>query len=112
MIYAILDCCIVSITWWYAHVQVAEGAMAVYIEQIREIQGLSDRGANQLSADIEYLSNVLTALSMSIPPALHTFHVCVSTPRNKLSEVGEQDGIDNATFRLVCKMRQVKLDSA
>jgi hypothetical protein len=92
--------------------KVAEGAMAVYIEQIRGIQALSDRGANQLSADIEYLSNVLTALSMSIPPALHTFHVCVSTPRNKLSEVGEQDGIDNATFRLVCKMRQVKLDSA
>lgn len=94
------------------YVQVAEGAIAVYIEQIRGIQALSERGALQLSADIEYLCNVLTALSMSIPPVLHTFLVCLSTPRNKLAEVGEQDGIDNATFRLVCKMRQVKLESA
>lgn len=93
-------------------IQVAEGATAAYTEQIRGIQALSERGAQQLSADIEYLCNVLNALSMSTPPVLHTFHVCVSTPRNKLFEVVEQDGIDNATFRLVCKMRQVKLESA
>lgn len=92
--------------------KVAEGATAAYTEQIRGIQALSERGAQQLSADIEYLCNVLNALSMSTPPVLHTFHVCVSTPRNKLFEVVEQDGIDNATFRLVCKMRQVKLESA
>ncbi|KAG0584810.1 hypothetical protein KC19_3G236100 [Ceratodon purpureus] len=92
--------------------KVAEGAIAAYIEQIRGIQALSERGAQQLSADIEYLSNVLSALSMSTPPVLHTFQVCVSAPRNKLAELAEQEGIDNATFRLVCKMRQVKLESA
>lgn len=92
--------------------KVAEGAIALYIDQIRGIHALSEQGALQLSADIEYLCNVLTALSMSIPPVLHTFQVCTSTPRNKLSEVAEQDGIDNATFRLVCKIRQVKVESA
>lgn len=92
--------------------KVAEGAIAVYIEQIRGIQALSERGAQQLSADIEYLINVLTALSMPTPPVLHTFQVCVSSPRSKLAELAEQEGIDNATFRLVCKMRQVKLESA
>lgn len=94
-------------------IQVAEGATALYIDQIRGIQVLSERGSQQLSADIEYLCNVLSALSMSTPLVLSTFQVCVSTPRSKLPELAEQDGgtpIDNPTFRLVCKMRQVLLE--
>lgn len=93
--------------------QVAEGATALYIDQIRGIQALSERGAQQLSADIEYLCNVLSALSMAAPLVLSTFQVCVSTPRSKLRELAEQDStpIDSLTFRLVCKMRQVSLEA-
>jgi hypothetical protein len=93
--------------------KIAEGATALYIDQIRGIQVLSERGAQQLSADIEYLCNVLSILSMTAPLVLSTFQTCVSTPRNKLPELVEHDGgppIDPATHRLVCKMRQVSLE--
>ncbi|CAM6118369.1 unnamed protein product [Calypogeia fissa] len=90
--------------------KVAEGATALYIDQIRGIQALNERGAQQLSADIEYLCNVLSALSMGIPVVLSTFQACVAAPRDKLPELAKQEGLDNASFRLVCKMRQVPVE--
>lgn len=93
--------------------KVAEGATALYIEQLRGIQYMTDRGAQQLSADIEYLSNVLSALSMPIPPVLATFHTCLSTPRDQLRDLLKSDGgnqLDLPTANLVCKMRRVNLD--
>lgn len=93
--------------------KVAEGATALYMEQVRGIQFISDRGAQQLSVDIEYLSNVLSALSMPIPPVLATFHTCLSTPRDQLKDLLKSDSgsqLDLPTANLVCKMRRVNLD--
>ncbi|CAN6705518.1 unnamed protein product [Malus baccata var. baccata] len=45
----------------------------------------------QLSVDIEYLSNVLSALSMPIPPVLATFHTCLSTSRDQLKDLVKSD---------------------
>ncbi|KAK9994963.1 hypothetical protein SO802_024666 [Lithocarpus litseifolius] len=93
--------------------KVAEGATALYMEQLRGIQHVSDRGAQQLSVDIEYLSNVLSALSMPIPPVLSTFHTCLSTPRDQLKDLLTSDSgnqLDLPTANLVCKMRHVNLD--
>ncbi|XP_061353388.1 conserved oligomeric Golgi complex subunit 7 [Gastrolobium bilobum] len=94
--------------------KVAEGATALYIEQLRGIQYISDRGAQQLSVDIEYLSNVLSALSMPIPPVLATFQSCLSTSRDQLKDLLKTDSanqLDLPTANLVCKMRRVNLDS-
>ncbi|MED6173033.1 Golgi transport complex subunit 7 [Stylosanthes scabra] len=91
--------------------KVAEGATALYIEQLRGIQHISDRGAQQLSVDIEYLSNVLSALSMPIPPVLATFQSCLSAPREQLKDLLKSDSVDMPTANLVCKMRRVNLDS-
>lgn len=94
--------------------KVAEGATALFMEQLRGIHYITDRGALQLSADIEYLSNVLAALSMPIPPFLSTFHTCLSTPRDQLRnlvkspEAGTQ--LDIPTAHLVCKIRRILLD--
>lgn len=93
--------------------KVAEGATVLYMEQLRGIQSITDRGAQQLSADIEYLSNVLSALSMPIPPVLATFHTCFSTPRDQLRDLVKSDGgsqLDLPTANLVCKIRRVTLD--
>ncbi|RRT59212.1 hypothetical protein BHM03_00021523 [Ensete ventricosum] len=93
--------------------QVAEGATALFMEQLRGIQYISDRGAQQLSADIEFLSNVLSALSMAIPPFLATFHTCLSTPRDQLPAFLKSDGgsqLDIPTAHLVCKIRRIPLD--
>ncbi|KAK7258183.1 hypothetical protein RIF29_32696 [Crotalaria pallida] len=93
--------------------KVAEGATALYIEQLRGIQYLSDRGAQQLSVDIEYLSNVLSALSMPIPLVLATFQSCLSTSREQLKDLlkTDSDQLDLPTANLVCKMRRLNLDS-
>ncbi|XP_027163685.1 conserved oligomeric Golgi complex subunit 7 [Coffea eugenioides] len=94
--------------------KVAEGASTLYMEQLRGIQYVTDRGAQQLAADIEYLSNVLSALSMPIPSVLATFQTCLSTPREQLkdlvksSDSGNQ--LDLPTANLVCKMRRLSLD--
>ncbi|KAK2975825.1 hypothetical protein RJ640_022842 [Escallonia rubra] len=93
--------------------KVAEGATALYMEQLRGIQFITDRGAQQLSVDIEYLSNVLSALSMPIPPLLSTFHTCLSTPRDQLKDLVKSDSgnqLDLPTANLVCKMRHVNLE--
>lgn len=93
--------------------KVAEGATALYMEQLRGVQYITDRGALQLSADIDYLSNVLSALSMPIPPILATFQTCLSTPREQLKDLLTTDSgnqIDVPTANLVCKMRRVKLE--
>eukprot|EP00850_Spirogloea_muscicola_P014912 SM000110S18919 [mRNA] locus=s110:433576:438452:+ [translate_table: standard] len=96
--------------------KVAEGATALYIEQLRAIAALSERGARQLAADIEYLCNVLAALSMATPAVLGTFQACLNCPRNQLPELAMQDGgggdglLDLPTVRLVCKMRGVPLE--
>ncbi|KAH9309805.1 hypothetical protein KI387_037716 [Taxus chinensis] len=93
--------------------KVAEGATTLYIEQLRGIQSISDRGAQQLSADIEYLCNVLSALSKPTPPVLATFHNCLTTSREQLRELVKSDTLgqlDMPTARLVCKMRHVASD--
>ncbi|OMO94890.1 Oligomeric Golgi complex component [Corchorus capsularis] len=93
--------------------KVAEGATALYMEQLRSIQYITDRGAQQLSVDIEYLSNVLSALSMPTPPVLATFQTCLGTPRDQLKDLLKSDSgnqLDLPTANLVCKMRRVNLD--
>lgn len=93
--------------------KVAEGATALYTEQLRGINHVTDRGAQQLSVDIEYLSNVLSALSMPIPSVLATFQTCLSTPREQLKDLVQSDSgnqLDMPTANLVCKMRRVNLE--
>nr|CAB3468706.1 unnamed protein product [Digitaria exilis] len=93
--------------------KVAEGATALFMEQLRGIHYITDRGAQQLAADIEYLNNVLSALSMPIPPFLSTFHACVSIPRDQVRGLIKSDGgsqLDLPTAHLVCKIRRISLD--
>lgn len=93
--------------------KVAEGATALYMEQLRGIQYITDHGAQQLSVDIEYLSNVLSALSMPVPPVLATFQTCLSTQRDQLKDLIKADSgnqLDLPTANLVCKIRRVSLD--
>lgn len=93
--------------------KVAEGATAIYMDQLRGIQYITDRGAQQLSVDIEYLSNVLSALSMPVPPFLSTFHTCLSTPRDQLKDLVKSNSdnqLDLPTANLVCKMRHINLE--
>nr|BAJ95800.1 predicted protein [Hordeum vulgare subsp. vulgare] len=93
--------------------KVAEGATALFMEQLRGIHYITDRGAQQLAADIEYLNNVLSALSMPIPPFLSTFHACISTPRDQVRDLIKSEGgtqLDLPTAHLVSKIRRISLE--
>lgn len=82
------------------------------MEQLRGIHYITERGAQQLSVDIEYLSNVLSALSMPIPPILATYYTCLSTPKDQLRDIVKDpdNQLDLPTANLVCKMRRVSLE--
>ena len=93
--------------------KVAEGATGLYMEQLRGIQYITDGGAEQLSTDMEYLRDVLSALSMPIPPVLATYHSCLSTPRDRLKDFVISDGgtqLHLPTAYLVSKIRRVSLE--
>lgn len=93
--------------------KVAEGATSLYVEQLRGIQFLSDGGAQQLTADIDYFCKVLSALSMQVPSTLATFQACLSNSKDRLPEMIKSDlgvHLDILTARLICKMRRVSID--
>ncbi|GJP54733.1 hypothetical protein CLOM_g13781 [Closterium sp. NIES-68] len=95
--------------------KVADGATALFVEQIRAIPEVSDRGAQQLAADIEYLCSVLSVLYVAASPAIATFQACFATPKAGLAEYITQESgaggsLDAATARLVAKMRRVAME--
>lgn len=57
----------------------AEGAAEMYVAQLGQLRSLSPAGSAQLAADLEYFCNVVSALGVSIPPALATWQVGFST---------------------------------
>ncbi|CAI7745574.1 unnamed protein product [Closterium sp. NIES-54] len=95
--------------------KVADGATSLFVEQIRAIPEVSDRGAQQLAADIEYLCSVLSVLYVAASPAIATFQACFATPKASLAEfIAQESGaggsLDATTARLVAKMRRVALE--
>eukprot|EP00898_Chlorokybus_atmophyticus_P008927 jgi/Chlat1/9035/Chrsp94S08301 len=90
--------------------RVAEGAVGLYVDQLMKIAELSDKGAVQLATDIEYLSNVLAALSVSTPPSLASFRAAAAASKEELASLAK--GSSNATLdarvvSAVAKMRGV-----
>lgn len=55
--------------------QVAAGAAELLRNELGDIRALRPQGAQQLSADLEYFTNVLSALGVSPPPVLATWQV-------------------------------------
>ena len=93
--------------------RVAEGASSLYVEQLRAIPRISDRGAQQLSADIEYLSSVLSVLYVPLSLQLGTYQLCLATPREGLKQFVAQEAgsgaLDMPTARLFAKARGIEL---
>lgn len=55
--------------------QVVSGAGQHYVDTALRIPGLSPSGCSQLSADAEYVANVLNALAVAPPPGLIVLQV-------------------------------------
>ena len=58
--------------------QVAAGAAQLYADEMLQIPHLTQRGSQQLLADLEYYGNVLAALGVALPASLTTWQVCTT----------------------------------
>jgi len=93
--------------------KVATGAAELYSKQLLAIPKLSAKGAQQLSADLEYFCNVLSALSVPLPGPLATIQVAVGLPEANFSAAAadalQQPFIDRRTFEQVATARGLSL---
>ena len=93
---------------WVA--RVAGGAAATATEAALAIEVANDAGAAQLAADLEYLSNVVAALGVAVPPAMRTL---LQGATASASEVRSAcDGGDARAAEAVLKMRRRALEKA
>lgn len=60
----------------------AAGAAELYVKELSRIGALSQAGAAQLAADLDYFCNVLAALGVSLPPQLVTWQARAAQQRN------------------------------
>ncbi|CAI9107745.1 OLC1v1007180C1 [Oldenlandia corymbosa var. corymbosa] len=96
-------------TKWKSKVEKA--AVALYMEQLRGIEYLTDRGAHQLSVDIEYLNDVLDNMSKWTHSVLIRLYHCLTDPRDELEDtVKILSEHDLPTANRVSKLMRLCLD--
>eukprot|EP00241_Pyramimonas_parkeae_P016908 CAMPEP_0114299448 /NCGR_PEP_ID=MMETSP0059-20121206/12979_1 /TAXON_ID=36894 /ORGANISM="Pyramimonas parkeae, Strain CCMP726" /LENGTH=798 /DNA_ID=CAMNT_0001421921 /DNA_START=64 /DNA_END=2460 /DNA_ORIENTATION=+ len=89
--------------------KVALGTAEMYLEQLLRIETLSDKGAQQAAADLEYLCNVYAALGETVPTPLITFMQCSVTMRDAFTDMVKAEGpaLDSKVVDKVAKMRGI-----
>ncbi|KAK9846891.1 hypothetical protein WJX84_000821 [Apatococcus fuscideae] len=93
---------------------VAEGAAELYVVQLSQLQSLSAQGSAQLAADLEYFCNVVSALGVSIPPALATWQIATGWSQAEFpaaAESARSEGVDSATLDHIAAVRSIKSSS-
>ena len=93
---------------WMA--DVAEAACGLLLGEVRRVRALSEPGAAQLAADIEYFINVVAALSLEPPRALVAYGACCAASRDSYAILsGDDEGMDRDVMRAVAAMRGISL---
>jgi len=95
--------------------KVAEAASGLLLAEVRAIPALTEPGAAQLAADLEYFTNIVTALSLEPPAALRTYAVCAATARDSYGISVREDTLegrrlDEDVVRAVASLRGIPLD--
>mmetsp|Transcript_24524 Transcript_24524/g.33821 ORF Transcript_24524/g.33821 Transcript_24524/m.33821 type:complete len:803 (+) Transcript_24524:165-2573(+) len=92
--------------------KVASGAAEMYTEELLKVEHLSDKGAQQVAADLEYLCNVYAALGEMVPAPLATFMQCAMVAKDSfVLMVQQQDSeFDSSVVEVVAKMRSINLE--
>ena len=93
---------------WMA--DVAEAACGLLLGEVRRVRALSEPGAAQLAADVEYFINVVAALSLEPPRALVAYGACCAASRDSYAILaGDDEGMDRDVVRAVAAMRGISL---
>ncbi|KAK9915106.1 hypothetical protein WJX75_004782 [Coccomyxa subellipsoidea] len=93
--------------------RVAAGAAELYVRELAKITSLSESGAAQLAADLDYFCNVLAALGVAVPLQLVTWQVAVGWQASDFtaSATAALDDLmaDRATLELVAAARGLQM---
>ncbi|EIE19328.1 hypothetical protein COCSUDRAFT_67854 [Coccomyxa subellipsoidea C-169] len=93
--------------------RVAAGAAELYVRELAKIAALSESGAAQLAADLDYFCNVLAALGVAVPLQLVTWQVAVGWEAADFtaSAAAALDDlmVDRATLELVAAARGLQM---
>ena len=84
--------------------RVAEASATIFLERVKSIRRLSEPGAAQLAADLEYFSNVVTALTSRPQRGLLAYMQCASVDaddyarfaRETVEQQQQQQSTENA----------------
>ncbi|XP_002731007.1 conserved oligomeric Golgi complex subunit 7-like [Saccoglossus kowalevskii] len=85
---------------------IARATMHHYVEQILMVPQLTTQGTKQLSADIDYLCNVLDALGIPASTSLSSVDTLLKTPIAQYEEIG--DDIEARLINAVVGMRSIE----
>jgi hypothetical protein len=90
---------------------VVHGAALLYVDTALALPRLGPRGAAQVAADAEYISNVLSALAVGPPAQLLTLQLFAALPGEQWGEVAGAavaDGsADGRVLRLLAGLRGI-----
>mmetsp|Transcript_5146 Transcript_5146/g.8490 ORF Transcript_5146/g.8490 Transcript_5146/m.8490 type:complete len:941 (-) Transcript_5146:66-2888(-) len=87
---------------------IAKGTVSLYVEQILQISSITPHGARQLSTDIGYLINVLSALGVTVDLLLLSCQQMLSVSKEEFLDVVEDTpSIDKKTARIFAAMRGI-----
>jgi len=96
---------------WMA--KVAAAAASLLLTEVRGISALTDLGAAQLAADLDYFVNVIAALSLDdVPDAkkLRCFATCCAAARDAyVMSTRDGDAVDEDIVKIVAAARGIKL---
>jgi hypothetical protein len=95
---------------WIA--RIAEASADLLLKEVQSIRSLTEQGAAQLAADLEYFSNIVAALALAPPDALVAWCTCVSTPSGEYGTFArgtEAANIDARVVNAVAAIRGIPL---
>ncbi|KAK3261243.1 hypothetical protein CYMTET_29841 [Cymbomonas tetramitiformis] len=94
--------------------KVTTGTAEAYLEELLRIPHLSQKGAQQAAADLEYLCNVYAALGEMVPPPLATFMRCSMVTVADFTKLvqAEASELDAKVVSAVAAMRGIELEAS
>ena len=75
-------------------VQVIVGSAELYGDEILGLARLTGPGVVQMTCDLQYFSNVLSAMGTSFPPSLASVYEAIQSPADQIRQQVQNTAVD------------------
>ena len=75
-------------------VQVIVGSAELYGDEILGLTRLTGPGVVQMTCDLQYFSNVLSAMGTSFPPSLASVYEAIQSPADQIRQQVQNTAVD------------------